>query len=51
VDAVYNPLFYKKTQINNKVGQDANGGQSFADISGEYKAMVHIVGLNVKYKY
>lgn len=51
VDAVYNPLFYKDTKINNRVGQDANGGIAAADISGEYKAMVHIVGLNLKYRF
>jgi long-chain fatty acid transport protein len=49
VDAVYNPLFYKHTTINNTVGQDSAGPN--ADISGRYKAMVHIVGVNVKYKF
>lgn len=51
VDTVYNPLFYKSTTINNQVGQNANGGQAFADISGKYKAFVQIVGVNVRYKY
>jgi long-chain fatty acid transport protein len=49
IDAVYNPLFYKHTTINNTVGQDSAGPN--ADISGRYKAMVHIVGVNVKYKF
>jgi long-subunit fatty acid transport protein len=46
VDAVYNPLFYRTTTIHNTVGQDATGLAS-ADISGQYKAIVHIVGLTV----
>lgn len=50
VDSVYNPLFYKSTKINNNIGQSSTGLPS-ADISGEYKAMIHIVGLSVKYKY
>lgn len=50
IDAVYNPLFYKTTTINNRVGQNATGLAS-ADISGKYKAIVHIIGINVKYRY
>lgn len=49
-DFVYNPLFYLSTTINNTVGQDSTGLAS-ADISGKYKAMIHILGLNVRYKY
>lgn len=50
VDAVYSPLFYKTTTITNSVGQNSTGLAS-ADISGRYKAMIHIVGINVAYRY
>lgn len=50
VDTVYNPVFYKTTTINNNIGQSSTGLAS-ADISGEYKAIVHILGFNVKYRY
>jgi long-chain fatty acid transport protein len=50
IDTVYSPLFYKTTTINNTVGQSSTGLAS-ADVSGEYKAMIHIIGLNLKYKY
>jgi len=49
VDTVYSPLFYKTTTITNTLGQDSSG-LAAADISGEYKAMVHIFGLNVTYR-
>jgi len=49
VDAFYNPLFYKTTNITNTVGQ-SNAGAG-GDISGKYYAMVHIVGVNVRYRY
>lgn len=50
IDAVYSPLFYRKTTINNNLGQNATGLPS-ADISGDYKAIVQVIGLNLKYKY
>ncbi|MCG3206395.1 MAG: Long-chain fatty acid transport protein [Elusimicrobia bacterium] len=50
IDGVYNPLFYKTTTINNTRGQDSTGLAS-ADISGEYKAIVHILGVNVRLRY
>jgi long-chain fatty acid transport protein len=51
IDTVYNPIFYKTTTINNTSGQSQNGGLAAADISGEYKAMIHIVGVNVRYNF
>jgi len=50
LDSVYSPVFYRKTTINNSVGQSSTGLAS-ADISGEYEAIVHIIGVNVRYKY
>lgn len=50
IDTVYNPLFYKTTTINNNLGLNT-AGFAGADISGEYEAMVHIVGVNVKYRF
>ena len=50
VDAIYNPLFYLNTKINNNIGQSSTGLAS-ADISGKYSAIIHIVGVNVRYKY
>ncbi|MCG3204847.1 MAG: hypothetical protein KCHDKBKB_01564 [Elusimicrobia bacterium] len=51
IDTVYNPIFYKTTTINNNLGQSQNGGLAAADISGEYKAMIHILGVNVRYNF
>jgi long-chain fatty acid transport protein len=47
VDAVYNPIFMRRTTINNKIGQ-ANAGPA-GDISGTYKGQVHIVSVSARY--
>ncbi|MCB4757619.1 MAG: outer membrane protein transport protein, partial [Elusimicrobia bacterium] len=50
LDVTYNPIYFKKTTINNTLGQQLTGVPTI-NISGDYKAFIHIVSVNANYKF